>query len=76
MLTLRCSKCKKKLFKYEKIGEGRLLHLWKNRIKEVYHINKLEDKYFCECGNLIGIDNKIYIRLKKGSFTYTGEIIK
>lgn len=76
MLTIRCSKCRKKLFKYEKIGKGRLLHLWKSRIKEIYHIVIKDKNYFCECGNLIGVDVGIYIKLKKGSFTYSGEIVK
>jgi hypothetical protein len=76
MLTIRCAKCKNKLFKYEKIGKGRLLHLWKNRIKEEYKIVKKDNKIFCECGNLIGVDIGIYIKIKKSSITYSGEIIK
>jgi len=76
MLTIRCSKCKSKLFKYEKIGKGRLLHLWKKRIKEEFLIVRKNNEIFCECGNLIGVDIGIYIKLKKNSITYSGEIIK
>ncbi|MGC8942872.1 MAG: hypothetical protein ACP5IV_01455 [Caldisericia bacterium] len=76
MLTIRCSKCKNKLFKYEKIGKGRLLHLWKKRIKEEYLIVRKNNEIFCECGNLIGVDVGIYIKLKKNSITYSGEITK
>ncbi|MGB9749413.1 MAG: hypothetical protein ACPLWB_00990 [Caldisericia bacterium] len=76
MLTIRCAKCKNKLFKYEKIGKGRLLHLWKKRIKEEYLIVRKNNEIFCECGNLIGVDVGIYIKLKKNSITYSGEITK
>ena len=76
MLIIRCSKCKNKLFKYEKIGKGNLLHLWKKRIKKEYSIIKSNKNIYCECGNLIGVDEGIYIKLKKSSITYSGEIIK
>lgn len=75
MLTIRCFKCKTKLFKYEKIGKGRLLHLWKERIVKDFSV-KENDLIKCPCGNIIGVDKKIYIQLKKGSFTYSGEIKK
>ncbi|MBW1972972.1 MAG: hypothetical protein JRI44_09105, partial [Deltaproteobacteria bacterium] len=69
------SKCRKKIFKYEKIGKGKLWHLWKKRIIENYSI-KTENKVKCSCGNLIGIDEQKWIKMKQHSFTYSGTITK
>jgi len=73
MLTVKCSKCKNKLFKYEKVGSGRVLRCWKNKIMRIYNIKVDEDKLFCaECGNLIGrIDDK-KVDMISESFIYTG----
>jgi len=73
MLTIKCSKCKNKLFKYEKVGSGRVLRCWKNKITRTYNIKVVEDKLFCaECDNLIGrIDDK-KVDMISEAFTYTG----
>ncbi|OEG63254.1 hypothetical protein [Halanaerobium congolense] len=36
MLTIKCAKCKTKLFKYEKIGQGKVLRCGKNKITRLY----------------------------------------
>ena len=38
MITIRCAKCKSKIFEYIKIGKGKLLHCWKDRIIKDYSI--------------------------------------
>ena len=69
MLTIRCAKCKSKIFRYLKIGKGRVLHCWKGRIIEDYSIHKgMEIK--CQCGNLIGIDEEKWIKMKQNAFIY------
>ncbi len=73
MITIRCAHCRKKIFKYNKIGKGRILYCWKERIKEDY-TKREGDKVLCECGKLIGIDEKIRIRMKQNSFIYSGHI--
>jgi len=75
MLTIRCAKCKRKLFKYEKIGSGKLQHLWPKRIYEDYSVREGRN-IKCPCGNLIGRDHGVWIKLKPQSFTYTGSYIR
>jgi len=48
----------------------------KKRIKKEYSIIKSNKNIYCECGNLIGVDEGIYIKIIKSSITYSGEIIK
>lgn len=71
MLVIKCAKCKAEIFKYQKIGKGRVLHCWKNRIVKdysVHHHNKIE----CQCGNVIGVDAGRSIKMRRTSFTHTG----
>ena len=69
ILTIRCSKCKKKNFRYLKIGTGRVLHCWRGRILEDYSIHEgLEIK--CQCGNLIGIGEEKWIKMKQNAIIY------
>jgi len=71
VLTIRCAKCKAKIFKYKKIGKGRLLRCWKDRISEDFS-QKDGNLIKCVCGTLIGIDEGLYIKMKQGSFTTSG----
>jgi len=47
------------------------LHCWKSRISRDYS-NKVKNEVTCKCGNLIGWDEGKRIKLKNGSFTYSG----
>lgn len=69
VLTIRCAKCNSKVFKYLKVGKGRVLQCWKSRIQENYTIQK-DNKVSCSCGNLIGIDIGPSIRIEQHSITY------
>ncbi len=72
MLTIKCAKCGSKVFKYLKIGKGELHICIKSRISKDFSV-KDGDLFKCpKCGNIIGVDNKGFIKLKKGSFTYSG----
>jgi len=71
MIIIKCSKCNKKIFKYIKIGKGKLLHCWKDRIVENNSIQN-DNKIFCKCGNFIGIDENNYFKLKKNSTIIKG----
>ena len=73
MITIRCSKCKTKIFKYKKIGKGKILHCWHDRIIEDYSV-RTGDQVRCPCGNLIGIDDGKWIKMKRRSFDYSGTI--
>ncbi len=72
MLTIKCSKCKNKLFKYRKIGKGKVLVCHKNRIKRMYKMIKELDTYKCSCGNVVGKDEGSYIKMNGHGFTYSG----
>jgi len=67
-LTIRCNQCGKAIFIYVKIGKGKVWHCWKKRILENYS-NQNGKKIQCECGNLIGIDHGIFIKLKQHNIT-------
>ena len=69
ILTIRCSKCKNKIFRYLKIGKGRVWHCWKERIIEDHSIHDGR-KIKCQCGNLIGIDDGKWIKIKQNAFIY------
>jgi hypothetical protein len=72
MLTIKCAKCKRKLFKYLKIGKGRVLHCWKQRIKDDHTIHD-KDMIRCRCGQVIGIDKVKWIKMNQKAFVYTGK---
>ena len=54
-----------------KIGKGRLWHCWKDRILEDLSINDGKN-IKCNCGNLIGIDEENWIKLKQHSVVISG----
>ena len=72
MLTIKCSGCKSKIFKYKKIGRGRVLNCYKDRISRDYSKHD-GDKIKCKkCGKVIGIDKGSIIRVKQSAFTTSG----
>ncbi len=76
MLTIRCAGCKRKLWKYDKIGHGEVLRCHKLRIAKVYDIvltDDLGEKLLCKCGKEIGIDKGSNYKMVKKAFTYSGE---
>jgi hypothetical protein len=73
MLTIKCAACKRKLWKYEKIGKGEVLRCYKSRIDREYEYQLEGDKLVCVCGNLIGIDKGPHIKMIKKGFVYTGK---
>ncbi len=72
MLLIRCARCKTKLIKYKKIGNGELHKCIKDRI--IKNLTVKEGKFIkCpKCGNIIGIDMGSFIKMHKGNFTYSG----
>jgi len=71
MLTIKCAKCNRKLLKYEKIGKGRVLRCWHDRIIEDFCIRN-GSEVRCACGNVIGAEDGVKIRMKQRAFTYSG----
>jgi hypothetical protein len=62
MIIVKCAKCKKKIFRYLKIGKGKLWHCWKERIIED-NSTRDGDEIKCQCGNLVGIDEGKWIKI-------------
>lgn len=71
MITIRCAKCNRKVFKYLKIGKGRILRCYKSRVIKDYSIRE-KNEVKCHCGNLIGINEGEWIKMKQSSFIYSG----
>ncbi len=71
MLTIKCAKCKEKIFKYKKYGSGEVLRCYKSRISHDQSL-KAEGQLKCKCGNLIGIDLGSYYKMRKPAFVYSG----
>ncbi len=77
MLIIRCSKCKGKTIKYKKIGMGRVLRCWKDRIERFYDSEIKGANLVCgSCGNIIGEDDGDYFKMNRDAFTYTGTKIR
>ncbi len=66
IITVKCAKCGRKIFKYQKMGKGKLWRCWKSRIIEDYSIHD-GDEVKCKCGNVIGVDKGGYIRLRQSA---------
>ena len=72
MLVLKCAACKKKLWRYDKIGPGEVLRCHKDRIIKMYASIKEDNKIKCTCEKDIGIDKGTYIKMILKAFTYSG----
>ena len=73
MITIRCSRCRTKIFRYVKLGKGKVLRCYKDRL-EADHSVRRGDKVYCPCGNLVGVDEGRWIKMVQGAFTDTGRI--
>ena len=71
MLTIKCSRCKRKVFRYLKIGKGQVLRCYKSRIVRDFSMHEAS-KVRCRCGNLIGIDEGTRIKMRRNAFFHTG----
>ena len=73
MLVLKCSACKQKLWRYDKIGPGEVLRCHKDRIDRFY-CDPVNDghKVYCPCGKELGIDKGSFIKMVAKAFTYKG----
>ncbi|SMP52185.1 hypothetical protein SAMN06295888_107141 [Desulfonatronum zhilinae] len=72
MLTIKCSGCKAKLWKYKKIGPGKVLRCHKARISKRFEVQERGDKLICPCGREIAADRGRYFKMHPDAFTHTG----
>ncbi|HDQ08731.1 MAG TPA: hypothetical protein ENN44_08160 [Methanoculleus sp.] len=84
MITVHCASCGTKLFRYQKIGKGRLLHCRKARISGDHTVRREEDDgagtvvgvYCPRCGRNVGVVEAQGINMHGGTFTVTGSALK
>lgn len=72
MLTVKCAACRRKLWKYDKVGRGQLLRCHKDRITPIEPLPRRDGKIYCHCGKPIGIDKGGSISMIAGAFIHTG----
>lgn len=72
MLVIKCAACKRKLWKYDKIGKGEVLRCHKSRITRTYDFTTVDDQVRCLCGKVVGIDKGTFIKMNGRAFTYSG----
>ncbi len=72
MLIIKCSACKQKLWRYDKIGQGEVLRCHKDRITKMFQSIVEGHKIYCSCGKEIGIDKGPYYKMIAKAFTYRG----
>ncbi len=72
MLTIRCAACRKKLWKYDKPGQGEVLRCHRKRIKKIFAAREQDGRIRCSCGKDIGIDRGKYFKMIARAFTYSG----
>ncbi len=72
MLTIKCAGCKRKLWKYEKIGSGEVLRCYRSRITKIYDAEFDGTNVLCPCGKIIGTVMGGYIKMNRHAFVYTG----
>lgn len=75
MLTIKCSACGAKLFRYRKIGTGRVLRCHKARITRVFAAPVIADgKALCPiCGQAFARDEPALYDMIRGGFTDSGK---
>jgi hypothetical protein len=75
MIIIKCSRCKRRILKYKKVCKGKILRCYKDRIVKVYPVRDQQDLQ-CLCGQIIGVDEGKWIKMKQSAFEYSGSITK
>ncbi len=77
MLTIKCADCKTKIMKYKKIGKGKVLRCYRDRITRLYDYEVEGDKLKCgNCGKVIGDIDETQVNMNQTAFTFSGHKIK
>ena len=73
MLVIRCAACRKKLWRYDKIGKGEVLRCHKDRIGKDYgNCLRGGGSWRCLCGKTIGTDRGTFVKMIATAFTCSG----
>ncbi len=62
VMTIKCKKCKRKVFKYQKIGKGLIIKAYKPKIRSPNYQLKHGNLY-CQCGHRIATDRGKYYKM-------------
>ena len=73
MMTIKCAACKSKVFKYQKVGKGKIITCWNSKIMKDYSLRE-NGLVKCTCGNVIGVEMGKGVRMKQGHFTFSGTV--
>lgn len=73
MLTIKCARCKTKIMKYKKIGKGKVLRCYKDRITRLYDACVEQNELKCGgCSTVIGTIKDEQVDMIQDHFTYSG----
>jgi hypothetical protein len=73
MLIIRCAACRKKLWRYDKIGKGEVLRCHKSRITRDFGNSRREGgRWCCICGKDVGVDRGRFVTMIAKAFTCSG----
>lgn len=77
MLTIKCADCKTKIMKYKKIGKGKVLRCYRDRITRLYDYEVKDDLLKCgNCGKEIGEVEEKQVNMNQRAFTFSGHKTK
>lgn len=62
VMVIRCPRCHKRVFRYLKVGKGRVIRCYKDRIKEDRAVRK-DGGVSCVCGARLGRDEGDHIKM-------------
>jgi hypothetical protein len=72
VLVLRCAACRRKLWRYRKVGQGEVHRCHKDRIDRIWNLEERDGKVVCVCGQAVGIDRGGHYAMDRKAFTYSG----
>ncbi len=75
VLTIRCASCKRKLFRYQKLGKGGVHRCHFARIDRLLDVIGEGQVLTCPCGAVIGHRKTTWWSMVKGAFTTSGQTV-
>ncbi len=71
IIRIRCTKCGEVVFRYQKMGKGRVWRCWRSRIVQDFSVREGDEVRCPRCGNLIGTDKGLFVKMRQSSFRVT-----
>ena len=67
-LCICCKACGSTIYRYQKIGAGKVIVCWKKRILKDNSVKKSGEVY-CRCGAQIGSDQTLRVKIRRNEVT-------